>query len=261
MSATDVTPVEMMTVAMAREVVDGDFAGVGAAGHAPAAAMLLAQLTHAPNASWFSGGSGGVNPHPDTLYETSSDFRNLLMAEAVITMEDVVDFEMSMRFDLCFFGGMQIDRYGNVNMAVIGDWERPTVRGPGTVGTIFMGAFKRVILFTYNHSARTYVDKVDFVTGPGHLTGGNSRAERLRPESVGPVLVVTPLAVMDFEEESKHMRLRSYHAHSSVDEVLENTGFDLIVPDDVGETPAPTDEELTVLRGVVDREGVLRRRP
>jgi glutaconate CoA-transferase subunit B len=259
--ASEVTPAEMMAVAMAREVVDGDFVGVGAAGHVPAAAMRLAQLTHAPNADWFSGGSGGVNPHPRTLYDTSSDFRNLLMAEAVISMEDVVDFEMSMRFDLCFFGGMQIDKYGNVNMAVIGDWKKPRVRGPGTVGTIFLGAFKRVILFTYNHSARTYVDKVDFITGPGHLDGGNSRAEKLRPESVGPVLVVTPLAVMDFEEQSKHMRLRSYHPHSSVDEVRENTGFDLIVPDDVGATPAPTDDELTILRAVVDREGVLRRTP
>jgi glutaconate CoA-transferase subunit B len=64
---------------------------------------------------------------------------------------------------------------------------------------------------------------------------------------------------MDFEEESKHMRLRSYHAHSSVDEILENTGFDLIVPEGVGPTPAPTDDELGVLRGVIDRDGLLRR--
>lgn len=259
-TATEVSPPEMMAITMAREVVDGDFAGVGAVGHVPAAAMRLAQLTHAPNASWFSGGSGAVNPRPDTLYDTPSDYRNLLTAEAVIHMEEVVDFEMSMRFDLGFFGGMQIDKYGNVNMAVIGDWKNPTVRGPGTVGTIFMGGFKRVILFTYRHTARTYVDKVDFVTGPGHLSGGSSRAAKLRPESVGPVLVVTPLAVMDFEDETKHMRLRSYHAHSSVAEVRANTSFDLLVPGDVGVTPPPTDEELTVLRGVVDRQGVLRTR-
>lgn len=256
----DVAPAELMAIAMAREIVDGDFAGVGAAGHVPFAAMRLAQLTHAPNATFFSGGSGAVNPRPKSLYSTSSDFRNLLAGEALIPMEDVVDFETSMRFDLGFFGGMQIDKYGNVNMAVIGDWEKPKVRGPGTVGTIFMGGFKRVFLFTYNHSARTYVDKVDFITGPGHLTGGSARREALRPESIGPVLVVTPLAVMDFEEETKLMRLRSYHAHSSVDEILENTGFDLIVPDGVGPTPAPTDDELGILRGVIDRAGLLRQR-
>ena len=153
--AADVAPAELMAIAMAREVVDGDFAGVGAAGHVPFAAMRLAQLSHAPNATFFSGGSGAVNPAPKTLHSTSSDFRNLLMGEALIPMEDVVDFEMSMRFDLGFFGGMQIDKYGNVNMAVIGDWEKPKVRGPGTVGTIFMGGFKRVFLFTYNHSRRT----------------------------------------------------------------------------------------------------------
>jgi glutaconate CoA-transferase subunit B len=137
---------EMMAVALSRELIDGEFGGCGAAAQIPMAALRLGQLTRTPNLTWFCGGSGAINPKFDRLYDSSADHRNLVRAEAQISMEDIVDFETSARFDFCFLGGMQIDKYGNVNMALIGDWARPTVRGPGSVGLVFMAGFKKVYL-------------------------------------------------------------------------------------------------------------------
>jgi glutaconate CoA-transferase subunit B len=250
---------ELMAVSMSRLMQDGYFGAVGAAAHIPAAGLRLAQLTHAPNLSFMCGGSGGLNPGFERLTESSSDFRNLVNSDFRYSLEDVVDLELAMRFDFAFVGGMQIDKFGNVNMSVIGAWEKPKVRGPGTVGIIFLGAFRRSFLYTEHHSPRTLVDKVDFRSGGGWLDGGDSRSKVYREESQGPEFLFTPLGVFDFEPESKHLRLVSVHPGSSVDAVREATGFELLVADEVTETPVPTAEELRILREQVDRDGVLRR--
>jgi glutaconate CoA-transferase subunit B len=250
---------ELMAVSMSRLMRDGYFGAVGAAAHIPMAGLRLAQLTHAPNLSFMCGGSGGLNPRFERLTESSSDYRNLVNSDFRYSLEDVVDLELAMRFDFAFIGGMQIDKYGNVNMAVIGDWAKPKVRGPGTVGLIFLGAFRRSFLYTEHHSPRVLVDKVDFISGPGWLDGGDSRARIYRKESAGPEYLFTPLGVFDFEPVSKRMRLRSVHPGSSVAKIQAATGFELLVADEVTQTPPPTPEELAILRGQVDRDGVLRR--
>src|SRR5690606_15536130 len=116
---------ELMAVSMSRLMRDGYFGAVGAAAHIPMAGLRLAQLTHAPNLSFMCGGSGGLNPRSERLTESSSDYRNLVNSEFRYSLEDVVDLELAMRFDYAFVGGMQIDKHGNVNMAVIGDWANP----------------------------------------------------------------------------------------------------------------------------------------
>jgi glutaconate CoA-transferase, subunit B len=252
---------EMMAISISHEMADGAFGSVGAASHIPAAGLRLAQLTHAPNLSFFCGGSGAMNPKIQRLTESSADYRNLVTSEYQFSLDDVVDFETAMRFDFAFLGGMQIDKHGNLNMAMIGDWHKPKVRGPGTIGLIFTGGFKTSYIYTQHHTPKIFVDKVDFVSGAGWLDGGDARSKVYRPESDGPRRVFTPLGVFDFEPESKRMRVLKVHPWSSIEKIHAATGFELLIADDVQTVGAPSDEELTLLRTQVDRDGVLRRYP
>lgn len=259
MSDEGYTWAEMMAISISHEMADGDFGSVGAASHIPAAALRLAQLTHAPDLTFFCGGSGASNPKIARLTESSADYRNLVTSEYHYSLDDVVDFETAIRFDFAFLGGMQIDKFGNLNMAMIGDWAKPKVRGPGTIGLIFTGGFKTSYIYTEHHTPKVFVDKVDFVSGAGWLDGGDSRSKVLRPESSGPRRVFTPLGVFDFEAVTKHMRILKIHPWSTVDQIQEATGFELLVADDVRTVTPPTAHELELLRTQVDRDGVLRR--
>lgn len=250
---------EVMAISIAHEMADGDFGSVGAASHIPAAGLRLAQLTHAPDLTFFCGGSGASNPKIARLTESSADYRNLVTSEYHYSLDDVVDFETAIRFDFAFLGGMQIDKFGNLNMAMIGDWAKPKVRGPGTIGLIFTGGFKTSYIYTEHHTPKVFVDKVDFVSGAGWLDGGDSRSKVYRPESDGPRRVFTPLGVFDFEPVSKHMRIRKIHPWTTVAQIQEATGFELLVPDDVQTVTPPTAHELELLRTRIDRDGVLRR--
>ena len=253
--AQQVTPAEVMAVVFAREMPDNGYGGLGAASQIPMAAVRLAQLMHAPNLSWFCGASGVINPPRDATYETSSDYRNMIGAEGRIAMEDVVDWETSGRFDFGFLGGMQIDGDANVNMAVIGAWDSPDVRGPGTVGLVFMAGFRRIYLYTEHHDTRILVERVDFVSGPG--VKGRAEGEPLHGSpGTGPEMLVTPLAVFDFDADHGPS-LRSYHPWTTPKDVQARTGFKFDASRSV-ETTLPSEEEFTLLRNVVDPHGVLR---
>lgn len=247
-----------MAVVMAHELRDDDFGAVGAASEIPVCAMRLAQKTHAPNLWYLYGGSGAVNSKATSVVESTADYRNLVGAEYRAPLQDIIDFEFNGSFTVGFLGGMQIDQYGNVNMVCIGDYAKPTVRGPGAVGTVFTSSFRRVILYVQHHNAKLFVPKVDFVSGPG-VPRGDAR-ERYRPRwSQGPVLVVTPLAVMDFATPDARMRLRSVHPGRTVEEVQSMTGFELAVQGSVPVTEEPTGDELRMLREEIDTSGVLQR--
>lgn len=256
---TDYSTAELMAVEMSRHLVDGDHGGTGQASIIPMAAFRLAQLTHAPNIWFFAGGIGAVNPAFDRLPRSIVDPHLSLVAEAIMNMEDNAGRETSGRWDVCFFGGMQIDKYGNINMVCIGPYDKPTLRGPGTVGTLFTATFRRVYLFVERHDKRIFVDRVDFISGAGFLTGGDSRFKVVRPECKGPQLVFTPRCVMDFEEGTRRLRLHSVHPGQTIADIIANTGCELIVPQNVPLTKPPTGEELEVLRTRVDRDGVLRK--
>ncbi len=247
---------ELMAVALSKELRDDDFGAVGAASQIPACAMRLAQKTHAPNLWFLYGGSGAINSKSSMLLESAADYRNLEGAEYRAPLADIIDFEFTGRFSLVFFGGMQIDRYGNVNMVCIGDYGEPKVRGPGNVGLVFTGAVQRVLLYVQHHDPRLFIEKVDFVSGPGHPSDPEILANR--PNwATGPQVCVTPLAVMDFNTPDQRMRLRSVHPGHTVDEAREKTGFDLVCDGDIPETPGPTDEELRIIREEIDTDGVL----
>jgi len=235
------TPTELMAIAMARSFRDGEVVVMGAVPTIPLAACRLAQTLHAPTLSYIVGGSGTVNPTPAALPTQSCDPK-LEGGPCTLPLPDVVLLEgRGDVLDVFCAGGLQIDAHGNCNLVCVGERERPKLRGPGSVGLPFLPAVGRTIIYTLAHNPRTFVERVDFVSGAG------DRAE----------LVVTTLGTMDFDPESRRMRLASTHPGVHVDDVVAATGFQLLLPSSVPETPPPTREELAELRRL-DPGGSLR---
>ena len=160
-----------------------------------------------------------------------------------------------------FIGGVQIDPHGNTNLIGIGpDYKKLRFRGPGSVGTPTLSTHVgRYYIVLNSHTARTFVERCDYVSTVGWGSGGAEARKKLGIPGGGPKYCVTPLCIMDFTEEEKRLRLRSVHPGVSVDEVQEKTGFPLVIPAQVPTTELPTAEELAVLRTRVDRAGTLRR--
>ena len=238
---------ELMAVELSRHIADGEVAIMGAVSALPMAACRLAQLTHAPG-SWFvAGGSGAVDPRLGPIPPSSCDER-LLDARCVLPLPEVVMLEgRGDVFDVFFAGGLQIDAYGNTNLERIGDAAHPRLKGPGGVGLPFLPLAGRVVIYTMTHDVRTFVERVDFISGPAASLAGR-----------GPVLVVTPLCTMDFDPATRRARLRTVHPGVTVAQVQAATGFDLAAPaGSVAETAPPSEHELTLLRSI-DSSGLLR---
>jgi glutaconate CoA-transferase subunit B len=249
---------ELMAAVLARDLRDGE---TGVTPYSPIifAACRLAQLTHAPALTFWSG-TLGVNPKPARLYETGADYRYLEGVEAIADFYDVFQYgETGCSF--MFYSGLQIDRFGNANNLGRGtDPRRPRVRAPGQANTSHPVSDERFYLFSTAHTPDVFVPRVDFVTIAGFLDGGDSRRRAGLPGG-GPRLCVTDRAVMDFDPAARTMRLASVHEGHTVEEVRAHTGFPLPAPGEVPVTPPPTGEELDLLRRVIDPTGVLRRGP
>ena len=260
MSKPDYAIAELMACVLAREFNDYELGAIGAASQVGMAAIKLARKMHAPNLGSITGGSGAINSGLHTLLPSAADYRNLFGAEARVSMEDTVDLEIRGRCHWACFGAIQVDKYGNLNMIGIGpDYPKLKMRGPGTVGLSLTGAFPRYYIYLQHHDARILVDKVDYISGPGFIDGDPKHDLLKQPGVIGPVLAVTPLCVFDFDPATRVMRLKSVHPGVSVEEVLSKTGFKPVMPDQVPQTTPPSDEELRLLREVIDTEGVLRR--
>ena len=247
------SPAELMAVLIARNLRDGEVVVMGAVPALPLAACRLAKATHAPGLWYIVGGSGTVNPRPANLPASSCD-PALAPADCVLPLPEIVLLEgRGDALDVFCAGGLQIDAYGNCNLIAVGDWARPALRGPGTVGLPFLPVTRRSIIYTATHTPRTFVERVDFVSGPGHAAG----AEQERSyRKLGPAQVVTPLATLNFDPVTRRMRLASMHPGVSDDAVRAATGFEL-TPGPAPLTPPPTAEELAALRSV-DPDGALR---
>ncbi|MDH3518347.1 MAG: hypothetical protein OEM66_05440 [Acidimicrobiia bacterium] len=240
---------EMLIVAMAREFRDGEVIVMGAVPRIPLAACRVAKALHAPGLTYIVGGSGTVNP---TAFPQSSCDPALGEGVVALPLTDVVLLEgRGDILDVFCAGGLQIDAFGNCNLSAVGDWAKPSLRGPGTVGLPFLPATKRSVIYTTAHNPKTLVERVDFISGPGHARS----ADLDRPyRREGPSLVVTPMATLDFDPQSRRMRVRSVHPGCTESEVREATGFDLGAGYPVSVTPMPTDQELHALRQIdVDR--------
>jgi glutaconate CoA-transferase, subunit B len=246
---------ELMTVLLARELRNEDLAVTGASSLVPVAACMLAQIMHAPDLTLITP-AGVVNPAPPRLYRSASDGRWVEGAEAVGTAYDLFEMSENGRLDVMFYGGVQIDRRGNINLTGTGYGTdgRPQFRGPGLANTSFAVVSKRILLFSAAHTPRTFVEKVEFLTAAGHLNGPGDR-ERHGITTEGPVVCVTPLVTFEFDTE-KCMQVRSIHPGVDPDDVVRNTGFPLRLAS-WPRTDAPTSEELSLLRRFVDPSGEL----
>lgn len=237
MRAVSASRRERMVCELASRLRDEEIVIIGGASPLPMAAALLAQQTTAPNLTLLTG-SGAVNPRPVRLALSGGDFAYLSTAEAYFTMEDVFDDTERGRYDVGIFGGIQIDRHGNFNLAFVGGTlAAPAFRGPGLVNAGLPRTVGRSLLCVERHAPQVFVEAVDFVSGAGRDA------------------CVTELASLDFSGEEP--ALVSVHPGVDAAVVRERTGFELAGPQAPPVTAEPTDEVLEVLRRRVDPTGVL----
>jgi glutaconate CoA-transferase subunit B len=244
-SAEKYTASELLAVMSARLLRDGQivFAGVGI----PLLAATLAQRLHGPGLTiLFEGGTIGAFVEPGKLPPSTNEQRCTRRANMVLGSTDVLLLLQRGYVDVGFMGGAQIDRHGNLNSSFIGDSARPSTRLPGTGGGNDIASLTQMIV-AMKHEKRRFVERVDFVTSPGFLSGGASRREAGLVAG-GMFWVVTDLGLLGFDERSKRMQLLALHPGVAVEQVQENTGFELLAGADLPVTEPPTEQELAVLR-------------
>ncbi len=241
------TSTELLACVASRVLEDGKsvFVGTGL----PMIAGLLAQRTHAPDLLIIFE-AGGIGPRVPVLPISVGDSRTFCRAVAASSMHDVMSACQAGHVDYGFLGGAMLDMYGNINTTVIGDWEHPSVRLPGSGGACDVGSLCHHTLIIIRQDKRRFVDKVDFVTTPGYLEGPGARERAGLPANSGPYRVITQLGVYDFDPESKRMRLKALHPGKTVDEVRANSSFEILIPDRVETTEPPTAEEQRLLHEI-----------
>jgi len=250
---------EMMIVAAARELAGQRvcFVGVGL----PNIAVNLAQRTVAPDLELvYEAGVFGAKPARLPL--SIGDPTIVTGATAVTSMFELFSFYLQGGLiDVGFLGAAQIDRFGNINTTVIGDYADPTTRLPGSGGACEIAINARQVFVIMRQSARSFVEQIDFRTSAGNL-GGAAVAERIRHEQGwigrGPSVVVTDLAIWHFDETGE-MRVDSLHPGVTLDDVRAATAWEPRVSDALGTTQAPTDEELRLIREELDPGGAYTR--
>lgn len=254
---------ELMATFIARDITDGEEVFVGTNLPVIRAGALLAHLHHGPSMRVMVAHTRTNLYHTPVMeyFELLTDWRGARWAEAYFNDNEIVMYQKSRRDSVFFVGALQIDRFGNSNLIGLGpDPRRLRLRGPGAIATTTNASHvRRFYLFVNEHSPRVFVPRCDFVSTVGWGAGGADARRRLGLPGGGPRYCITPLAVLDFEETSKRMRLRSTHPGVTAEEVQARTGFELLVPERVPVTALPTDEELDVLRRRVDPQGLLRR--
>jgi glutaconate CoA-transferase subunit B len=193
----------------------------------------------------------GIELMPGELPASTNEVRAAVGAQMLTTATDI--FLMAQRgfFDYGFIGVAQVDQHGNVNTSIVGDPEHPKVRLPGPGGANDIASMCNQVVVVTQHETRRFVERVDFITSPGYLSGGTSRRDSGLIHG-GPKWVVTDLALLDFDEECHRMRVRALQAGVTLERVRAATGFDLLVHDGLYHLPPVDDAELAVLRHLVD---------
>jgi acyl CoA:acetate/3-ketoacid CoA transferase beta subunit len=215
----------------------------------PMIAALLAQRMHAPNLLIIFE-AGGVGPQVPVLPISVGDARTFHRAIAATSMHDVMSACQAGYIDYGFLGAAMIDQFGNINTTVIGDWQRPKVRLPGSGGANDIGSLCHRTVIILRQDKRKFASKIDFVTTPGYLTGPGARERAGLPLDTGPHRVITQLGVYDFDEETKRLRLLATHPGVTIDDIRANSSFEILIPANVPTTQPPTEAERQLLREI-----------
>ncbi|NVM02002.1 MAG: hypothetical protein HWN67_06680 [Candidatus Helarchaeota archaeon] len=251
---------EIMVTTLAGYIKDGDVMFQGAATPMPMVAIELARATHAKDITYFSG--LGLNPHKPINFE---DFMVRGITEVIKEIKvtnhmyarEMWDQWQKGRLSLEFLRPAQIDKNWNCNNTVIygeeKNYHKPKVRLPGGMAVSdALNLMKKVVLYTPRHMKRTFVENVDFIMCKGYP---NSEWRKKHRMGSGPIAMVTNLCVFEPDPNTGMMAIKSLHPGVTLDNVLENTGFDPIRPKSIPITPIPTSEQLELIRNKIDRIG------
>jgi glutaconate CoA-transferase, subunit B len=246
----DYTSIEMMTVTAARALKNEDvcFVGIGQ----PSAACNLARLTHAPDITLIYE-SGTIGTKPDVLPLSIGDGELCETAVTTVGVPEMFRYWLQGgKVSIGFLGAAQLDKFGNINTTVVGDYDNPKVRLPGGGGAPEIASSSGEIFIIMKQSTRGFVDKVDFITSFGHGDGGDHR-QRLGMTTKGPSRLVTDMCVMEPDPETKEFTVTSIHPGVSRDQIQDATGWQVKYADHVAETELPSAHEIAVLRALYER--------
>ncbi len=247
---------ELMACCGAREIQDHDVVIVGTG--FPTMSANIAKHLHAVNAVMMQE-SGVIDARPKRPALSVGDPCLNPGAAMIGGLVDIMGMCLQAGLvDVGFLSGSQVDRFGNINTTVIGDYKRPKSRLPGSGGANPIGSLARRTLIITLHDKRRLAPKVDFVTTPGYIDGPHARETWGLPPDTGPQCIITNKAILRFDRSTGEAFLASYHPGCSVEEIRENTPWDLKVADDVHETEPPRVEELRVIREVLDPHRMIR---
>lgn len=249
---TNYTNKEMQAVTIAKEIKDGQIVVVGTG--LPLIGASLAKNVYAPNAMLIVE-SGLMDCAPIEVPRSVGD--NRLMAHCAVQWPNVrfIGFESNEWLHdgdrmIAFIGGAQIDAYGNVNSTCIGDYNHPKTRFTGSGGANGIATYINTVIMM-QHEKRRFMQKIDYITSPGWIDGPDGRARRGLPSNRGPQAVVTDKGIMRFDDKTKRMYLAGYYKTSSIEEIIENTGFEIDTSRAV-EIEPPTPDVIKMIREEID---------
>jgi glutaconate CoA-transferase, subunit B len=255
---SDYTRDEMMTAAAARRLWNGCvcFVGIGL----PSAACNLARLTHAPDIVLIYE-SGTIGARPNVLPLSIGDGELAETAACVVPLPEVFSYLLQAgRVDVGFLGAAQIDRFGNLNSTVIGAYDKPRTRLPGAGGAPEIASHAQQTFVVMRASPRSFVEKIDFCTSAGFMTGGDARA-KTSARGKGPQAVITDFGVLTPAAGGNELTLAALFPNATVEEAREAVGWTLKIADTLKTLPPPTAEELSVLRALNARTEAAHSRP
>ncbi len=249
---SEVTSDELMAVAAAREIEDGDVAFIGTG--LPMVAAYLAKATHAPRVKLVFE-SGIIDPQPRELASGVGDYKLAFGSPKIAGTAFALSLLQGGRIDIGFLGTAEIDRYGNLNSTAIGPYRRPKVRLPGSGGANDIASMAGRFVIIARLDRRRFVDKLNYLTTPGFLTGPGAREAAGLPGG-GPARVITDLAVLGFDPLTKLMRIEELFPGVTAALVQERCGFELGLAETLVHSPMPTSRQLDLLRRVIDPDGL-----
>ncbi len=245
---------ELMVVESSRYIADGDIVMVGTG--LPMVASLLALKNHAPRMCYIVE-TGPMAPEvigtPSSVSDARVMYRAVKLGSLLEALGGVLQRGLA---DVGFIGGAQIDQFANVNSTVIGDYRSPKVRLPGSGGANDIASHAKKVLIIARHDKRRFPERCDFITSPGYIDGPDGRKKVGLPVPYPDIVAVTDMTVMSIDKKVGRLRIDKLMPGVTLDDVLENTGFQPPVAPDVTTVDAPDEQELRILRQEVDPDGI-----